>query len=101
MAGFLKPVSELPFMVIGLSFSPGPPMQGNTNNYSGGVTVSAVPSMAKNDPTSTSSNVCKVNLSCFCRTFVHFMKEIYYACMYITGNNRPRGKYQNQLVWRW
>ncbi|PSN47781.1 hypothetical protein C0J52_15222 [Blattella germanica] len=35
-------------------------MQGNPNNYSGGVAVSAVPSMVKNDPTSTSSNVCKL-----------------------------------------
>ena len=62
-------------MSIYLSSSPGPPMQGNTNNYSGGAAVSAVPSMAKNDPTSTSSNVCKVNLSCFSRTF-----SVYFIC---------------------
>jgi hypothetical protein len=53
-------VSELLYVLICLSFSAGPPMQGNTNNYSGGGAVSAIPSMAKNDPTSTSSNVCKV-----------------------------------------
>jgi hypothetical protein len=50
--------------VMYLFFSPGPPMQGNTNNYSGGAAVSAVPSMVKNDPTSTSSNVCKVIQAC-------------------------------------
>lgn len=47
-------------------------MQGNPNNYSGGVAVSAVPSMAKNDPTSTSSNVCKVNLSCIFQPSLRF-----------------------------
>jgi hypothetical protein len=60
-------------MSICLSSSPGPPMQGSTSNYSGGAAVSAVPSMAKNDPTSTSSNVCKVNLSCF----------VYFICTYV------------------
>lgn len=65
-------------MSICLSSSPGPPMQGNTNNYSGGAAVSAVPSMAKNDPTSTSSNVCKVNLSCFSGIF-----SLYFICMYV------------------
>jgi hypothetical protein len=65
-------------ILICLSSSPGPPMQGNTNNYSGGAAVSAVPSMAKNDPTSTSSNVCKVNMSCLPRTF-----SVYFICTYV------------------
>ena len=67
-------------MSICHSSSPGPPMQGNTNNYSGGAAVSAVPGMAKNDPTSTSSNVCKVNLSCFSRTFSVYIifRYVYY-----------------------
>ena len=72
-------------MSICLTSSPGPPMQGNTNNYSGGAAVSAVPSMAKNDPSSTSSNVCKVNLSCFSRTFsVYFYL---YVCSIYSGTS--------------
>jgi hypothetical protein len=68
-------------MSVCLSSSPGPPMQGNTNNYSGGAAVSAVPSMAKNDPTSTSSNVCKVNLNCLTKTSVYFICT--HVCRYV------------------
>jgi hypothetical protein len=94
-------------VLICLSFSPGPAMQGSTNNYSGGAAVSAVPSMAKNDPTSTSSNVCKVNLSCFSRTFSVYIYIYTHthtrahththarARARVTGTNRPWGKHQN------
>jgi hypothetical protein len=63
-------------------------MQGNPNNYSGGVAVSAVPSMVKNDPTSTSSNVCKVNLNCvFVAAFVRFYGGMLRVCSELGQNN--------------
>jgi hypothetical protein len=83
-------------MLICLSSSPGPPMQGNTNNYSGGAVVSAVPSMVKNDPTSTSSNVCKVNPSCFSGTSVYLICTHVYK--YVTANDRLWGELEH-LVW--